>query len=46
MLVMAVWSACKKGIDVHSNVTYQGSHVITMIIFIRLPNTPKTADHK
>lgn len=42
MLVVAVWSACKKGRDVHSKVTYQGSHVITMTIFIKLTNTPKT----
>lgn len=42
MLVVAVWSARKKGRDVHSEVTYQGSHVISMTIFIRLPNTPKT----
>lgn len=37
------WLVCmQKDVDVPSEGTYQCSHVITMTIFIKLPNTPKT----
>lgn len=32
MLVVAAWSVCKEGIDIHSEITHQGSHVITKTI--------------
>lgn len=39
---MTVWPACVKGIDANFEVTFQGSHVITLTICSTHSNTSRT----
>lgn len=41
---VSLWPACMKGIDANSEVTFQGSHVITLFV-VHIPIHQGHTDH-